>query len=98
MLAPVPESRHLSSASRISLPDEAKQYIKNMANSPSGSSVPETHSPKSQLGSSSLPQGGADPQENEFLDMGEDSDEDSDVEDAGDVTASADNPSKLLLL
>jgi len=98
MLAPVPENRHLSSGSRISLPDEAKQYITNMTDSPSVSPGPETSSPKSRLGTSLLPQSGTDSQESEFLDMDEESDEESDIEDAGDVTAGANNPSKLLLL
>ncbi|KAF9523051.1 hypothetical protein CPB83DRAFT_863513 [Crepidotus variabilis] len=100
MLSPVPENRPhaLSRESRISLPDEARQYIANMADSPATSPHAETFSPKSKLGNSIWPPPVSTTpsdsgQESEFLDMGdEDSDDESEIEGTGDVTAGAKDP------
>ena len=94
-----PDTHTLSRDSRISLPDEARQYIANMADSPISSPRVETFSPKSRLATSVFP-----PASNgsvsdsgagsEFLDLdGDDSDEEIDQEGEGDVTANAGDPS-----
>jgi len=94
-----PDTHTLSRDSRISLPDEARQYIANMADSPISSPRVETFSPKSRLATSVFPpvsngsvsDSGAG---SEFLDLdGDDSDEEIDQEGEGDVTANAGDPS-----
>lgn len=99
-LAPVPENRHNSRDSRISLPEEAKQYITNMTDSPVTSPVPDTSSAKAQpatsipppLRSSSADSG----RDSEFLDMGDEESNEADSEDTEDDVA--DTGMQLLLL
>lgn len=100
----MPENRHLSLDSRVSLPDEARQYITNMSDSPIDSPQAEIFSHKSRLGTAVYP-----PQSNssatdsgqdsEFLDLGEEeSDEESDTGIAADDTAGAKDPGVQLFL
>ncbi|KDR67937.1 hypothetical protein GALMADRAFT_257428 [Galerina marginata CBS 339.88] len=97
-LAPMADNRpgFLSRDSRISLPDEARQYIvNNMADSPAASPRTDGFSPRSKLATSVFPPpvNGTNGRESEFLDMGEEEEEDSDEEEegeeAGDTTAGA---------
>jgi len=99
MLTPTADNRPhmLSRDSRISLPDEAKQYMMNMSDSPVPSPRTESFSPRSKLATSvfpppsdSLKESG---RESEFLDMEEETDEESEADEQGDHTASASNPS-----
>lgn len=95
-LAPVPESHHASRDSRISLPEEARQYITNMTDSPITSAGEDSLSSKSQPETSLYPpprSSSADSgQDSEFLDLGdEESNEETDSEDAADDTADAKN-------
>ncbi|KAJ3485485.1 hypothetical protein NLJ89_g11896 [Agrocybe chaxingu] len=101
MLSAVIETRShiLSRDSRISLPDEARQYIVNMADSPVASPRTDHFSPRSKLSNSVFPStvngtSGESGRESEFLDMEEEdeSDEESDAEGPGDVTAGASDP------
>lgn len=86
LLSVMPDNRsphYLSRDSRISLPDEARQYIANMADSPAGSPRADAFSPRSKLSTSvfpptSNPNGGGGNQagrESEFLDMEEEEDD-----------------------
>ncbi|KAJ3984147.1 hypothetical protein F5890DRAFT_1518874 [Lentinula detonsa] len=78
----------LSRESRISLPDEAKQYIANMGESPAPSPGIETFSKSSSsLSQSFVPSSPGRAKDQEFLDMEEenDDDEDEDDSDGGDV-------------
>ena len=98
-LAPVPENRHLSLDSRVSLPDEARQYIATMSDSPIDS--PRAEIQKSRLGTSVYPPQTTSAtdsgQDSEFLDLGEEeSDEESYTENTADVTAGAKDPGKQL--
>jgi RalA-binding protein 1 len=67
----------LSRDSRISLPEEAKYYIANMADSPMPSPLTDALSPKSKLSASVLPPPPSGP-ESEFLEMDDEDDEDND--------------------
>ncbi|KAF8899653.1 hypothetical protein CPB84DRAFT_1137485 [Gymnopilus junonius] len=95
MLSPMAETRphFLSRDSRISLPDEARQYIVNMADSPTASPRTEAFSPRSKLSTSVFPppenSTTANGRESEFLDMGE---EESEEEEAGVSFPGADDP------
>ncbi|PPQ72546.1 hypothetical protein CVT24_004884 [Panaeolus cyanescens] len=94
MLSPLGDSRphHLSRDSRISLPDEAKQYMLNMPESPAASPRVDTFSPKSKLSNAIYPpQVDGSRRTDDFLDLEADDDE-SEEEEAGDVTAGADDP------
>lgn len=98
----MPENRHLSVDSRVSLPDEARQYIANMSDSVDSPQA-EIFSQKSRLGISVYPPQSTSSvtdsgQDSEFLDLGEEeSDEESDTEIAADVTAGAKDPGTQLL-
>lgn len=101
MLSAVFENRQrsLSRESRITLPDEARQYIVNMADSPAPSPRTDSFSPRSKLSTSVFPPPPNDTstesgRESEFLDMEEEdeSDEESEGEGIGDITVGADDP------
>lgn len=102
MLSAVFENRQhsLSRDSRITLPDEARQYIVNMADSPAPSPRIDSFSPRSKLSTSVFPPpaDGANTsesgRESEFLDMEEeeDSEVESEGEGVGDITAGAGDP------
>jgi RalA-binding protein 1 len=89
--------------SRISLPEEAKQYITNMTDSPITSPGADTFSSNSQLGMSVYPPPRSSSvdseQDSEFLDMGdEEINDETDSEDAADVTVAAKDAGMQLLL
>lgn len=93
MLAAIADHRprFLSRDSRISLPEEARHYIANMAESPVPSPRVDAFSPQSKLSASVFPplpnitNGSA--RESEFLDMDEEEDEEDDDEQSGDDNA-----------
>ncbi|KAH9479619.1 putative Rho-type GTPase-activating protein 2 [Psilocybe cubensis] len=79
MLSPEPRPHFLSRDSRISLPDEARQYIASMSDSPAASPRAEAFSPRSKLSNSVFPPSNSqNPGESEFLDMDEEDDDDDD--------------------
>ncbi|KAJ4473739.1 hypothetical protein J3R30DRAFT_3511370 [Lentinula aciculospora] len=70
----------LSRESRISLPDEAKQYIANMGESPAPSPRAEMFKPSSSLSQSFVPVSAGRAKDQEFLDIEEEVDDDDDDE------------------
>lgn len=88
----------LSRESRITLPDEARQYIVNMADSPSASPRTDSFSARSKLSTSVFPpppdntSTGESGRESEFLDMEEEDESDEESEGVGDITAGAGDP------
>lgn len=86
----------LSRDSRISLPEEAKHYIANMADSPVPSPRTEVISPKSKLSASvfSPPPSGL---ESEFLEMDDEDDEDNDEQSEDDNATYEDSGGNCIL-
>ena len=85
--------QYLSRDSHISLPEEAKRYIANMADSPWSSPRIDAISPKSKLSASisSPPPNMTSGRESEFLDM-DDDDDDEDDEQSEDDDANTEDP------
>ncbi|KAF9054319.1 hypothetical protein BJ165DRAFT_1399570 [Panaeolus papilionaceus] len=103
MLSPLADPRPhlLSRDSRITLPDEAKQYMLNMPESPVASPRADAFSPKSKLSNAIYPPQ-TEGRENssradDFLDLEGDDDE-SEEEEAGDVTTGAADPGLSTLI
>jgi hypothetical protein len=101
MLLSVFENRQhsLSRESRITLPDEARQYIVNMTDSPSASPRTDSFSARSKLSTSVFApppddtSTGESGRESEFLDMEEEDESDEESEEGvGDITAVASDP------
>ena len=86
----------LSRDSRISLPEEAKHYIANMADSPLPSPRTDTLSPKSKLSASVFPPPPSG-RESEFLEMDDEDDEDND-EQSEDDNATTEDPGENCIL
>ena len=91
--------QYLSRDSRISLPEEAKQYIANMADSPLPSPQIDAISPKSKLSASVFPPPSnmTSGRESEFLDM-DDDDDDDDEQSEDDKATTEDSGGELYFI